>query len=64
MTKEEEAIFKKGYERCRLDAIRELEQLIAFYYKNGKTNGGDALCHIRTVLRSVQPGQKPWDIDL
>lgn len=60
----EETAFKEGYEKARADMFRELGQLISYYFKNGKTNGGDALCHLRTVLRSMKPGQKPWNPDL
>lgn len=53
--------FQKGYNRAKLEMISELEQLINYYYENKKRAGADAMLHLRTVIRSMKPYQKPWD---
>lgn len=57
----QEKAFKEGYERARLEMFRELEQLIGYYAENNKRPGVDVLVHVRSVLRSMKPYQKPWD---
>ncbi|RJQ25423.1 hypothetical protein C4565_08360 [Candidatus Parcubacteria bacterium] len=62
MSPEEEAAYRKGYEQARTDMFRELAQLTEYYFDNNKRTGGNALVHARTVLRSMKPNQKPWNL--
>lgn len=63
MTDEEKAAYQKGYDRARLDMFGELEQMIIFYNENRHKDDVKSLVHVRTVLRSMKPGRKPWDMD-